>query len=157
MRICVVILTLLSACSNGEPAICYEEIGIEALNSNNLKEAYELLKNCDHAEASGKALHSLHFLIFPKGFGSYSSLDDRISTSHKLLCRSALKGFEASVNSISFIYLNGDEFIGVAPNKAISECLSNITSPDSSEYVSPLDVKRCLSLNPSIDSTYHCN
>jgi hypothetical protein len=157
MRIYLAILTLLSACSNGEPAVCYEEIGIEALNSYNLKEAYELLKNCDPAEASGKALHSLHFLIFPKGFGSYPSLEDRIRTSHKLLCRSALKGFEASINSISFIYLNGDEFIEVTPNQDISECLSNIESPDSSEYVSPLEVKRCLSLNPSIDPRYQCN
>ena len=151
------LIALLPACSFAvQLSLCHEQAGLKAIDENNLTEAYELLKGCEFADASGRALHNLNILVFPKGLGSYDSLDSRIIASKKLSCQAALKGYTISIRRLANIYKSFDEYLGLEPNDKISLCLSNIPSLNSSEYVNPKDVEYCLSLNPSIDPSNEC-
>lgn len=157
MKMFIVLLILLSGCSYLEPPVrCDETAGLEAIHIDELKIAYDAVKNCQYSsDASGKILHNLHILIFPKMFGSYNSMEERISASYRLSCRSALKGYRLAVSSMSFLYLHGDSYLSVKPNPQIRACLLNISSVFS-EYVDPDNVRACLSLNQSINTSYQC-
>ena len=139
-----------------QPVGCIEKAGLGAIDKNHLAEARELLKGCEHTEASGKDLHNLNILVFPKGFGSYDSMETRIFQSEKLSCRAALKGYTISIRKLANLYKYYDEYLQLEPNHMVSLCLSNIPSLNSSEYVDPKDFEHCLSLNPDIDPINQC-
>jgi len=157
VKIQFIFLLALSACSQFDQiAECDEQAGLTAIEADNLSSAYEALKGCAYTDASGKALHDLHILIFPEGFGSYKSEDQRIIDSQRLNCRAALAGYEVSVSSLAHTYLYGSSYMSVNPIPEVSLCLSTIPAPSASEYVNPGHVEACLSLNPDIDPTYEC-
>ena len=157
MKIQLIFLLALSACSQFDQiTVCDEQAGLKAIEADNLSSAYEALKGCANTDASGKALHDLHVLIFPEGLGSYKSLDQRIIDSQGLNCRAALAGYEVSVSSLAHTYLYGSSYMSVSPIPEVSLCLSTIPASSSSEYVDPKYVQACLSLNPDIDPTYEC-
>ena len=150
-------ILFLAACSHAfDQSGCNEDAGIKAIYEGKMPEAYEMLKECEKVDASGKALHDLHVLIFPEGLGSYKSEDQRIIASQGLNCRAALAGYEVSVSSLAHTYLYGSSYMSVSPIPEISLCLSTIPAPSSEEYVDPKYVQACLSLNPDIDPTNEC-
>jgi len=156
MKTTAILLFLLSGCSYSKMArSCDGTAGHTALYSNNESLAYELLKNCSiDAAMTGEAVHDLAGLIF-YGHGKYSSIDERVTHSLKLWCKAALKGYSTSVFILASHYEQGDKTVNIKESRLVSECLFGLQKNDL-EYVSPLDVQACLSLNPDIDPTYEC-
>ncbi len=157
MRIIVLTIMILSGCTHSGVAIgCDEKEGLAALYSKNEPLAFKLLKACEaDLSASGETLHNLHSLIYSGEYEVYRSFDERIDHSQELACKAALKGYAVSVFLFSSYYEDGESFLGIYPNKKVSNCLHDLLK-DEQKYANPSDVADCFANNTDIVLINQC-